>query len=326
MKAKVFVTRRIPEAGLLMLKSKVELTINPKNEVLTRSELLENIKDKDGILSLLTDKMDAEVMDNAPSLKIIANYAVGYDNIDIPLATKRGIVVTNTPDVLTETVADFTWSLLLSIARKIPESDNFTRNGKFIGWDPLLFLGHDIYGKTLGIAGFGRIGQAVARRASGFNMRVLYYDQFTPSSAINEKSYTKVTFEELLKESDFISLHVPLTKETHHLIGAKELEIMKPNAYLINTARGPVIDENALVEALKTNKIAGAALDVFEYEPKLTEGLASLHNCILAPHIASASLETRTKMSIMAAGNLLAVLEGKAPLNPVNPDALKVSR
>lgn len=325
MKKKVFVTRRIPEAGLEMLKDKVELTINPHNRVLSREELLSCVRGKDGILSLLTDKIDAEVMNADPDLKIIANYAVGYDNIDIAEAAQRGIVVTNTPDVLTETVADFTWALMLSASRRITEADNYTRSGQFVGWDPLLFLGYDVFGKTIGVIGFGRIGQAVARRAQGFNMRVLYYDQIPPANQI-DKLYTNVKLDELLKESDFITLHVSLNKDTHHFIGAKEFAMMKPSACLINTARGPVVDEDALVKALKTKQIAGAALDVFEQEPKLALGLAALPNCVLAPHIASASLETRTKMATMAAGNLLAVLEGRAPLNPVNPDALKITR
>ena len=324
-KKKVFVTRRIPEAGLEMLKDKVELTINSNNRVLSRQELLDGVKDVDGILSLLTDKIDAEVMDKAPNLKIIANYAVGFDNVEIPEATKRGIVVTNTPDVLTETVADFTWALMLSASRRITEADHYTRSGQFVGWDPLLFLGYDIFGKTLGVIGFGRIGQAVARRAQGFNMRVLYFDQIPPKGAI-DPYYKKVGLDELLKESDFITLHVPLNKDTHHFIGAKEFAMMKSSACLINTARGPVVDEEALVKALKTKRITGAALDVFEQEPKLADGLSALHNCVLAPHIASASLETRSKMATMAACNLLAVLDGQAPLNPVNPDALKVIR
>lgn len=346
MKHKVFVTRRIPEAGLKLLHDKVELSINPKNQVLTREELLEGVKDKDGILSLLTDKIDKEVMDQTPSLKVIANYAVGYDNIDLPEATKRGIFVTNTPDVLTETVADFTWALFLSCARRIPEADLFSKKGEFVGWDPLLFLGRDVYGKTLGIIGFGRIGQAVARRAIGFSMNVLYYDLMQHEihqhgscqgethtykayqGTSQKEAFEKAEFEEILSRSDFISLHVPLTKETYHLIGEKELNMMKPAAFLINTARGPIIDEKALVKALSLKKIAGAALDVFENEPKITEELKVLPNCILAPHIASASLETRAKMAEMAAGNLLAVLDGKLPPNLVNlevaPGIMKV--
>ncbi len=322
---KVYITRRIPEPGIEMIRKEHEVEINPYDRVLTREELLQAVKGKDGILCLLTDKIDAEVFDSAgPQLKVVSNYAVGYDNIDVNEATKRGIVVTNTPGVLTETTADLAWALILSTARRIVEADKFTRAGKYEGWAPMLFLGQDVYGKTLGIIGMGRIGQAVARRAKGFNMKILYNDiRRIPEEVEKELNATFVSLDELLERSDFISLHTYLSPETYHLINEERLKKMKKTAYLINTSRGPVVDETALVRALKEGWIAGAGLDVYEFEPKLVPGLAECENTVLLPHIASASVETRTKMATMAAENLLAVLAGKMPPNPVNPEVLK---
>ncbi|MCX7795189.1 MAG: D-glycerate dehydrogenase [bacterium] len=322
---KVYITRRIPEPGIEMIRKEHEVEINPYDRVLTREELLQAVKGKDGILCLLTDKIDAELFDAAgPQLKVVSNYAVGYDNIDVNEATKRGIVVTNTPGVLTETTADLAWALILSTARRIVEADKFTRAGKYQGWAPMLFLGQDVYGKTLGIIGMGRIGQAVARRAKGFNMKVLYNDiRRIPEELEKELNATFVSLDELLEQSDFVSLHTYLSPETYHLINEERLKKMKKTAYLINTARGPIIDETALVRALKEGWIAGAGLDVYEFEPKLVPGLAECENAVLLPHIASASVETRTKMATMAAENLLAVLAGKVPPNPVNPEVLK---
>jgi glyoxylate reductase len=322
---KVYITRRIPEPGIEMIRKEHEVEINPYDRVLTREELLQAVKDKDGILCLLTDKIDAEVFDAAgPQLKVVSNYAVGYDNIDVKEATKRGIVVTNTPGVLTETTADLAWALILATARRIVEADKFTRAGKYEGWAPMLFLGQDVYGKTLGIIGMGRIGQAVARRAKGFNMKVLYNDiRRIPEEIEKELNATFVSLDELLEQSDFVSLHTYLSPETYHLINEERLRKMKKTAYLINTSRGPVVDESALVRALKEGWIAGAGLDVYEFEPKLVPGLAECENAVLLPHIASASVETRTKMATMAAENLLAVLAGKMPPNPVNPEVLK---
>lgn len=322
---KVYITRRIPEPGIEMIRKEHEVEINPYDRVLTREELLQAVKGKDGILCLLTDKMDAEVFDAAgPQLKVVSNYAVGYDNIDVNEATKRGIVVTNTPGVLTETTADLAWALIMSVARRIVEADKFTRAGKYEGWAPMLFLGQDVYGKTLGIIGMGRIGQAVARRAKGFNMKVLYNDiRRIPEELEKELNATFASIDEVIENSDFVSLHTFLSPETYHLINEERLRKMKKTAYLINTSRGPVVDESALVKALKEGWIAGAGLDVYEFEPKLVPGLAECENAVLLPHIASASVETRTKMATMAAENLLAVLANKMPPNPVNPEVLK---
>ena len=318
--AKIFITRRLPEEGLRLLKEH-ELEIYEGDAPPSKEEIIEGVKDKDVLICLLTDKIDAEVMDSAPNLKIIANYAVGIDNIDVEEATKRGILVTNTPGVLTETVADLAWALLMAIARRIVEGDKFMREGKFKGWAPLLMLGSDVYGKTIGIIGAGRIGSAVARRAKGFNMRILYYSRKRNEKLEEECNAKYVDLETLLKEADFVSLHTPLTEETYHMIGEKELKMMKPTAYLINTARGKCVDEDALVKALKEGWIKGAALDVFENEPAIHPELKKLDNVVLTPHIGSASYETRSKMAVMVAKNVIAALEGKLPPNCVNPEA-----
>jgi glyoxylate reductase len=322
---KVFVTRKILEEGLNMLRERYDVEVSDYDGVIPREMLLKKVKGVDALVSLLTDNIDAEVMDAAgPNLKIIANYAVGYNNIDVEEATKRGIMVTNTPGVLTETTADFAWTLLMAIARRIVEADKFVREGKFRGWEPMLLLGTDVFGATLGIVGFGRIGQAMARRALGFNMRVLYYDNSRVDEQLEkELKATFVDLPTLLKESDFVTLHVPLTKQTHHLIGEKELKMMKKDAYLINTARGPVVDEKALVKALKEGWIKGAALDVFENEPEIEPELLKLDNVVLAPHIASASYATRSKMSVMVAENIIKALNGEVPPNLVNPEVLQ---
>lgn len=322
---KVFVTRKILEEGLNMLRERYDVEVSDYDGIIPREMLLKKVKGVDALVSLLTDNIDAEVMDAAgPNLKIIANYAVGYNNIDVEEATKRGIMVTNTPGVLTETTADFAWTLLMAIARRIVEADKFVREGKFRGWEPMLLLGTDVFGATLGIVGFGRIGQAMARRALGFNMRVLYYDNSRIDEQIEkELKATFVDLPTLLKESDFVTLHVPLTKQTHHLIGEKELKMMKKDAYLINTARGPAVDEKALVKALKEGWIKGAALDVFENEPEIEPELLKLDNVVLAPHIASASYATRSKMSVMVAENIIKALNGEVPPNLVNPEVLQ---
>ena len=318
--ARIFLTRRLPEEGMKLLESH-EMEVYEGDAPPSKEEIIDGVRGKDVLICLLTDKIDAEVMDASPRLKIIANYAVGVDNIDIEEATRRGIVVTNTPGVLTETVADLTWALMLAIARRIVEGDEFTRAGKFKGWAPLLMLGGDIHGKTLGIIGAGRIGQAVARRARGFDMKVLYYSRERKEEM--EKMGAKyVDIHTLLRESDFVSLHVPLTPETYHMIGEEELKMMKSSAYLINTARGKCIDERVLVRALKEGWIRGAALDVFENEPEITPELKELKNVVITPHIGSASYETRSRMAVMVAENVLAALEGKMPPNCLNPEAL----
>lgn len=260
-------------------------------------------------------------MDAGNKLRGIANYAVGFNNIEVAEATKRGLPVTNTPGVLTETTADFAWTLLMATARRVVEADKFTREGKYDGWAPMLFLGADIHGKTLGLIGLGRIGSAVARRASGFDMKVLYFDERRLSPEEEAKLGVEfATKEQILKEADFISLHVPLLPSTRHLISEKELNMMKKTAILINTARGPVVDEVALVKALKDGVIAGAGIDVFENEPELAEGFKDCYNAVIPPHIASASVETRTKMATMAASNLVQMLKGEVPTNIVNPE------
>lgn len=320
----VYVTRMIPRAGIDYLQENCEtVDINPEDRVLSPQELLEAIKERDGILCLLTDNINEEVFDAARGAKVFANMAVGYDNIDVAEATRRGIAITNTPGVLTDATSDFAWALLFSIARRVVEADKFTRAGKFVGWGPLVFLGGDITGKTLGIIGAGRIGTAVALKSPGFRMQVLYTD-IQQNETLEEKiGARRVSLEELLEKSDFVSIHVNLTPDTQHLIGPRQLELMKPTAYLINTSRGPVIDEAALVEALKEKKIAGAALDVYEEEPKVHPELMKLDNVVLTPHIASATIESRSKMALMAAENLVAVLKGKPPKNCVNPQVLK---
>lgn len=322
----VYVTREIPQDGLDILRRECEkVEINPEDRVLSPKELIENVKGRDGVLCLLTDAIDGEAFDAAQRAKIFANYAVGYNNIDISAATKRGIMVTNTPGVLTETTAEMAWALLFSIARKISESDRYTRAGKFKGWAPMLFLGSDVGEKTLGIIGAGRIGTAMAKKSSGFKMKVLYTDAVKNDELESELEAKKVDLEVLLKESDFISVHVPLNSQTTHLIGEREFSLMKSTAYLINTSRGPVVDEKVLVKILQEKRIAGAGLDVYEDEPELKPGLAELDNVILAPHLASATFETRTKMAVMAARNLVAGLKGQKPPNLVNPEVLELN-
>jgi len=318
--ARIYLTRRIPEDGIKLLEEKHELEIYEGDAPPPKKEIMEKVGDKEGLLCLLTDPIDKDVFDAAPNLRAISTYAVGYDNIDLKEATRRNIPVSNTPGVLTETTADLAWALLMSIARRTVEGDRMVRDGKFKGWGPMVLLGNDIYGKTLGIIGAGRIGQAVGRRAKGFDMKILYHGRARKTEFERECNAKFAGFEELLKESDYITLHVPLTEETYHLIGEKELEMMKNTAYLINTARGKCIDEKALVKALKNKKIAGATLDVFENEPYLTPGLAELDNVVLAPHAGSASIETRTRMAVMAAENLMDGLEGKMPEYCLNPE------
>lgn len=316
-KPKLFITRYIPEPAIKRLEEVFEVEIFPENRAITHEELKEKVRDIDALICLLTDNIDHEIIEAASNLKCISVYAVGYNNIDVETATKHSIVICNTPGVLTETTADLAWALIMSCARRIVEADCFVREGKFQGWEPMLMLGNDIFGKTLGIIGMGRIGRAVAHRALGFDMKVIYYDpQVDPESLPSD--YVSVDLTTLCQNSDFISIHTPLTPETRHLIGEKEFNLMKPTAILINTARGPIIDEQALISALKEHKIAGAGLDVYENEPVIPEELIKLSNVILLPHIGSASYETRTKMALLAAENAIAVIEGKNPPARVN--------
>ena len=323
---KVYVTRLIPEEGLRIVREVADVKVWLEEGPPSKEVLMEEVKDVDGLLCLLTDRIDEDIIKSGLKLKVISNYAVGFDNIDVKAATAKGIYVTNTPEVLTETVADLTWALMLSSARRIVEADRHVRDGRWIyGWAPLLFLGSDVYEKTLGIVGLGRIGMAVARRARGFNMKVIYYDVVRREDVERELGARYVDLETLLKESDFVTIHAPLSKETYHMIGDRELKLMKKTAYIINTARGAIVEEKALCKALKEGWISGAALDVFEKEPiNIDNPLTKLSNVVLAPHIGSASLETRTKMAKMAAENLVAVLKGVMPKNLVNPEVIKV--
>lgn len=322
---RVFATRKLPGPRFEDLKRLFDMKVFPEDRAPMREELMEGIKGADGVLTTVADKIDGEVMDASGRLKVVSNVAVGFDNIDLKAATERGIYATNTPGVLTETVADFAWALMFAVGRRVVEADKFTRAGKWKGWGPLLLCGGDIYGKTLGIVGLGRIGSSVARRATGFDMRVLYSDIVRRKALERELGIEYVSLERLLSESDFVTLHVNLTPQTRHMIGEKELGLMKETAYLINTARGPIVDEKALIKALKENRIAGAGLDVFEMEPvSPSNPLMELDNVVVAPHIASGSVETRIKMTNMAIENLTAVLQGKVPPNLVNSDVLKV--
>ncbi len=322
---KVYVTRIIPQPGLDILHENLtDVRINEADHLLSRDELLENVKGLDGLLPLLTERIDGEVMDTAGKpLKIIANHAVGFDNIDLSAATERGIMVTNTPGVLTDATSDHAWALLFATARRVVEADKFTRTGKYKGWGPMMYLGGDITGRTLGIVGAGRIGKAVAEKSRGFRMRLLYSDEFHNENLENEYGARKVSFEKLLKESDFVSVHVPLLDSTYHLFNDVAFKQMKKTAYLINTSRGPVVDEAALARALKSGEIAGAGIDVYEEEPAIHPDLISLDNAVLTPHIASATIETRTKMATMAAQNLVDGLKGKRPTNLLNPEVLE---
>lgn len=325
-KPKIYITRELPERGLAIIKQHFEVEVWPEYAAPPKKTIIEKAKNVDALASLLSDKIDSEVFDVAPKLKMVAQLAVGFDNIDVQEATRRGIYVSNTPEVLTGTTADFAWALLMAIARRVAEADRYVRGGKWkVGWHPSMMQGRDVYGATIGIVGAGRIGYAVAKRATGFDMRILFYDVIPRPEMEKDFGAKRVDLDTLLKESDFVSVHVPLMKETHHLINAERLKIMKKTAYLVNNARGPVVDEKALYEALKEGRIAGAGLDVFEQEPtSMDNPLLKLDNVVVAPHISSASYETRSRMAEMVAENLVAFFEGRKPPNLVNPDVLKV--
>jgi len=318
---KIFVTRKIPDKGINLLKEKgYEIVVSPHDRILTKGELIEFLKKDpyDAVLCLLTDKIDREVLTAAgDQCKIFANYAVGVDNIDLAAAKERGVMITNTPGVLTDTVAEHTFALMLALAHRIAEGDRFTRAGKYHGWEPMLMLGNNVSKKTVGIVGLGRIGAQVAHYAArGFDARIIYYD--VKRNQEFEKSYGasfRENVNDIFREADFISLHVPLLDSTRHLVNKDRLNLMKPTAYLVNTSRGPVVDEAALVEALREKRIRGAALDVFENEPNLSPGITELENVVLTPHLASATEETRSAMAELAAENIIAALEGATPPN-----------
>jgi len=322
-KPRVMISRALPEEVIARARSRADVDLHAGDKPLSKTELIARVKDREGLVCLITDTIDSSVFESCPDLKVVSNVAVGFNNIDVAAATKRGVVVTNTPDVLTETTADFAWTLLMATARRLVEADRYVRDGKFTQWEYMVLLGGDVHDKTLGIIGFGRIGRAMARRALGFNMRVLYQDAVAADPATErELGATRTDTATLLRDSDFVSIHTPLLPDTRHLINAQSLRTMKKTAYLINASRGPVVDEAALVQALKEGWIAGAGLDVFEEEPKVHPGLMGLSNVVLAPHIASASSDTRIKMAALAVDNCLAVLEGQTPPTPVNPEVL----
>lgn len=320
-KPKIFLTRELPPDSMAMLRAQSVLTMNNDDRCLEKDEIIAGVREVDGLLCLLTDTIDDEILAANPNLKVVANFAVGFNNIDVAAATKRRIPVTNTPGVLTETTADMAFALLMAAARRVAEGDRFVRTRAWQGWGPLQFLGADVTAATLGLVGLGRIGRAMISRAKGFDMRVIYWNRTRLSP--DEEASLGITYCEmdgLLQESDFVSLHVALNDETRHLIGPQQLSLMKSTACIVNTARGPVIDEKALVEALQGGTIAAAGLDVYEQEPQLEPELYDLPNAVIVPHLGSATIGTRTKMGNMAAENCLAACRGERPPNLVNPE------
>jgi glyoxylate reductase len=325
MKSRVLVTNRIPAAVLQRLESDLEIDYHTEKDALSRDQILDRVRDKHGLLCVVTDTIDARIIKAGSQLRVIANIAVGYDNIDIATAKKHGIVVTNTPEVLTESVAELTWGLILNVTRRVVEGDRLIQSGVWKGWALDFMLGMELFGKQLGVVGSGRIGRAVAARASVFGMKVVFAARKGSNDTTDRSQLTKslkdssvMPLDRLLATSDVVSLHVPMTSDTHHLIDREALVNMKPSAYLINTSRGPVVDEDALVLALREGLIAGAALDVYEREPMVNSGLLGLSNVILSPHLGSATHETRTAMADLAARNLMEVLSGNSPITPIN--------
>ncbi len=314
---RVLVTRDIPESGIEMLQEKYEVVVNRADIAMTREQMLEEFPKYDGIVSALTDQIDAEIIEACKNVKIFANYAVGFNNFDVEAAKSQGILLSNTPDVLSDSTAETAWSLLFAVSRRIVEADRYVREGMWKNFSAKLMLGQDVHGKTLGIIGAGRIGERFAEKARGYHMRILYHNRTRRLDFEKRFNATYVELDELYAESDFISLHCPLTDETRHLLDADAFRKMKFSAIVVNTSRGPVIDEAALVEALKMNEIWGAGLDVYENEPEIHPDLLEMDNVVLLPHIGSATTETREKMSQMAARNIIEVLEGREPVNPV---------
>ena len=320
---KIYVTRRLPEEALAPLRTCGEVQVWESDHAIPRETLLQEIIDTVALLGMVTERIDDDLLDHAPQLKIVANMAVGYDNVDVPALTRRGVVLTNTPGVLTETTADLTFALMLGIARRIGEGERRVRAGQWPVWSPFVFLGTDVHHATLGIIGLGRIGIEVAKRARGFNMRVLYHNRSQNKDAEEQLGCTRVDMDTLLSESDFVVVLVPLGPQTHRLISAPQLKKMKPTAFLVNAARGPIVDAPALYEALRDNVIAGAALDVTDPEPlPADDPLLTLDNCLVVPHVGSASIATRTRMATLAAENIAAFLSGRRPPTPVNPQVL----
>jgi len=323
-KPAVYVTRELPGDAVERLRQATNVRVWTEELPPPRDVLLREAAVADGLLTLLTDRIDAELMDTAPRLRVVSNMAVGYDNIDVAEATRRAILVTNTPGILTETTADFAFALLMAAARRVVEADRYTHQGRWKTWGPQVLLGQDVYAACLGIVGLGGVGLEVAKRARGFGMRILYHDHRRRPREERRYGLVHTELDQLLREADFVSLHVPLTSETHHLIGERELSLMKPTAILVNTARGPIVDQRALYRFLKERRITAAALDVTEVEPiPMDDPLLTLDNVIIAPHIASASVSTRTRMASVAADNLLAALRGEVPPNCVNRQALR---
>jgi len=325
-KLKVYITRQLPDRGLQKIKKLFDAEIWPDYAPPPKKTVIEKAKTVDALVTLLSDKIDSEVFDVAPKLRIVSQLAVGFDNIDLQEATKRGIYITNTPEVLTDTTADFSWALLMAVARRVVEADKYVRSGQWkVAWHPDMMTGRDIHGATIGIVGAGRIGYAMAKRAKGFDMKILFYDVIPRPEMEKDFGAKRLDLNALLKEADFVSIHVPLMKETHHLMNEERLKLMKKTAYLINNSRGPVIDEKALYKALKEGWIAGAGMDVFEQEPTpMDNPLLKFESVVVAPHISSASLETRAQMSEMVADNLIAFFQGNKPPNLVNQDVMKI--
>lgn len=314
----IYITRVLPEPVMAAIRQRYRLISEPTEQAPTQEDQRRGFTETDAVICTLADSITDDLLAAAPRLKIVANYAVGYNNINVAAATRRGIVVTNTPDVLTDATADLTWALMLAVARRVVEGDRWARSGQWPGWAPTQMLGTDVTGKTLGIIGMGRIGQAVAQRAVGFRMPVLYASRHPCSVSHDRAEWTHCPLEDVLTQSDFVSLHVPLSETTRHLIGARELGKMKSTAFLINTSRGPVVDEAALLTALRQGTIAGAGLDVYEREPAITAGLETLPNVVLLPHLGSATQQARIKMGMMCVENIDAVLGGRPALNPVS--------
>lgn len=321
MKPRTYLTRQLPLAVMERLERETDFAWHREDSVATKAEVIAGMNGRNALLCTILDRVDAELLDACPGLKVVANFGVGFNNIDVAAATARKIPVTNTPDVLTDATADMTFALLLAAARRLGEGERLVRAQKWNGWEPLQLLGADVTGATLGIMGFGRIGQAVAARANAFGMRVIYWNRSALTES-NKPDAMRVSFEEVLQRSDFVSLHVAYTSDTHHLLDERAFALMKPTAFVINTSRGAVINEAALVRALQAKRIAGAGLDVFEREPQLAPGLAELENVALAPHLGSATIGTRTKMGMIAVDNLLAACAGERLVNCVNPEVL----